>query len=586
MKPADKIKRLFKKAVVNTHATPDDAVFAAIRTAYVHNLKTRSVPQRPALWRIIMKSHLTKFTVAGAAIAICVLLLLPEAYALDDSIKAHNSIRWLRVIHNDTFSERKILLGCDQQGRITRMRFEMDEGDGLMGPLTIVQKAGRSEAWLSKHNLHVVGYGSASNAMVSYNILELDPKFLLRRLTEQRARGEVIVDINEPKEKGEPIVVTVTYPKGSRSENWEKVFYVDKATNLVRRIEKFERSNSEKPYKEILEFSDYNVEIDPSMFTLDGDVSPDAKVVDMSGVRIGMFQGDMTDEEVVTKITEEFFGAVIDEDFDRAGQLYLGAPGSLIENAFDDVDALRILSVGEPHVPSNPDSNMMRSSCKVLAEVWGDYYEIDAEAVNVIRVAEDPNRWLMCGMAVRSGLAFGTMKVSPDDAGLGAVTYEGLGPFKLMKKWLILEPIQIEVQGETDPSEETQKNAFAEDHINITQYAPKVTIGTKDHAWSVLECEYGAVDLSQPYEGSFQATYAWAQVHMSEEKQGILGVGSSDSVKVWLNGELVHENWTSRGLEIDDDRVAVTFKRGMNQLVLKIQNRGGRWGFCCQLRGD
>jgi hypothetical protein len=73
---------------------------------------------------------------------------------------------------------------------------------------------------------------------------------------------------------------------------------------------------------------------------------------------------------------------------------------------------------------------------------------------------------------------------------------------------------------------------------------------------------------------------------MSEEKQGILGVGSSDSVKVWLNGELVHENWTSRGLEIDDDRVAVTFKRGMNQLVLKIQNRGGRWGFCCQLRGD
>jgi len=229
---------------------------------------------------------------------------------------------------------------------------------------------------------------------------------------------------------------------------------------------------------------------------------------------------------------------------------------------------------------------MMRNSCKVLAEVWGDYYEIDAEAVNVIRVAEDPNRWLMCGMAVRSGLAFGTMKVSPDDAGLGAVTYEGLGPFKLMKKWLILEPIQIEGRGETDPSEEIQKNAFAEDHINVTQYAPNVTIGEKDHAWSVLECEYGAVDLSQPYEGSYQITYAWAQVDMPEEKKGILGIGSNGSVKVWLNGELVHENWTSRGLEIDDDRVAVTFKRGMNQLVLKIQNRGGRWGFCCQLRGD
>jgi hypothetical protein len=585
MKPADKIKRLFKKAVVNTHARPDDAVFAAIRTAYEHNLKTTSIPQSPTLWRIIMKSHLTKFTVAAAAIAICVLLFLPGAYALVDSIEAHNSIRWLRIIHTAFYSEtaseqREVLLGCDEQGRITSMRFKLDGDDGLMGPLIVVQKSGRSEAWLSKHNLHVVGYGNASNAMFSYNVYELDPKFLLRKLTEQRTRGEAIVDINEPEGKDDPIVVTVTYPKGNRSENWEKVIYVDKATNLVRRIEKFERSNPEESYRETLEFSDYNIEIDPAMFTLDGDVSPDAKVVDMSGVLIGMMQGDMTDEEVVTKITKEFFEAVIAEDFDRAGQLYLGAPGSLIENAFDDVDALRILSLGEPHVNSNPDSNMMRSSCRVLAEVWGDYYEIDAEAVNVIRVA------LMCGMAVRSGLAFGTMKVSPDDADLGAVTYEGLGPFKLMKEWLILEPIQIEGQGGTDPSEEMQKNAFAEDHINITQYAPKVTIGTKDHTWSVLECEYGAVDLSQPYEGSYQATYAWAQVDMPEEKQGILGIGSNGSVKVWLNGELVHENWTSRGLEIDDDRVAVTFKRGMNQLVLKIQNRGGRWGFCCQLRGD
>jgi hypothetical protein len=336
-----------------------------------------------------MKSHLTKFTVAGAAIAICALLLLPEAYALDDSIEAHNSIRWLRIIHTAVYSEtaseqREVLLGCDEQGRITRMRFKIGGNDGLMGPLTVAQKSERSEAWLSKHNLHVVGYGNASNAMFSYDVYELDPKFLLRKLTEQRTRGEAIVDINEPEGKDDPIVVTVTYPKGSRSENWEKVIYVDRATNLVRRIEKFERSNPEKSYRETLEFSDYNVEIDPSMFTLDGDVSPDAKVVDMSGVRIGMFQGDMTDEEVVTKITKEFFGAVIAEDFDRAGQLYLGAPGSLIEHAFDDVNAIRILSVGEPHVPSNPDSNMMRSSCKVLAEVWGDYYEIDAEAVNVI----------------------------------------------------------------------------------------------------------------------------------------------------------------------------------------------------------
>jgi hypothetical protein len=62
-----------------------------------------------------------------------------------------------------------------------------------------------------------------------------------------------------------------------------------------------------------------------------------------------------------------------------------------------------------------------------------------------------------------------------------------------------------------------------------------------------------------------------------------LGIGSDDGVKVWLNGELVHENWLHRGVVSDNDRVPVNFKKGKNQLVLKIQNALGPWGFCCRL---
>ena len=78
-------------------------------------------------------------------------------------------------------------------------------------------------------------------------------------------------------------------------------------------------------------------------------------------------------------------------------------------------------------------------------------------------------------------------------------------------------------------------------------------------------------------------TYAWAQIEMSEEKQAVLGIGSDDGVKIWLNGELVHQNWVTRGVIVDNDHIPVTFKKGMNQLVLKIQNQGGPWGFCCRL---
>jgi hypothetical protein len=53
----------------------------------------------------------------------------------------------------------------------------------------------------------------------------------------------------------------------------------------------------------------------------------------------------------------------------------------------------------------------------------------------------------------------------------------------------------------------------------------------------------------------------------------------------WLNGRLVHEHWEEhgRGAMPDNDRVPVTFMKGRNQLVLKIQNAGGPWGFACRL---
>jgi hypothetical protein len=70
---------------------------------------------------------------------------------------------------------------------------------------------------------------------------------------------------------------------------------------------------------------------------------------------------------------------------------------------------------------------------------------------------------------------------------------------------------------------------------------------------------------------------------MPGQTDGVLGIGSDDGVKVWLNRQLVHENWTTRGAEPDSDRVPVTFRKGRNQLVLKIQNAGGPWGFACRL---
>ncbi|MFC1795412.1 hypothetical protein ACFL3Q_17725 [Planctomycetota bacterium] len=91
------------------------------------------------------------------------------------------------------------------------------------------------------------------------------------------------------------------------------------------------------------------------------------------------------------------------------------------------------------------------------------------------------------------------------------------------------------------------------------------------------------MDLTQVYDDWFVVAYAWAQIDMPEETHGVLGIGSDDSVKVWLNGKLIHKNLVTRGVIADSDRVPVTFKKGKNQLVLKILNTGGPWGFACRL---
>jgi hypothetical protein len=172
---------------------------------------------------------------------------------------------------------------------------------------------------------------------------------------------------------------------------------------------------------------------------------------------------------------------------------------------------------------------------------------------------------------------------------LNAATYKGLQPGKFMTRWLLLGPIPIkgepgEPGGEFQwPDDDHQKRAFAADSLDVKRFTPKVTIDNTDYEWASLSSEYGIVDLTDPFPDMYVIAYAWAQIQMAEETNGFLGIGSDDGVKIWLNGELVHENWVVRGAFFDSDRVPVTFKKGKNQLVLKIQNGGGPWGFSCRL---
>jgi hypothetical protein len=593
MSSADQIKRFIKDVKIHTDPDGNRKVLNELLDE-LDGAKTAAPVRRLSIWRTIMKSRITKL--AAAAVIMVVLLSvtifdngISAAYAIEQTIEAYNSIRWLHIEESETvFQEtrtKEIWLGCDDQGNVTRMRLQSDNVGDPVGSLIIAGYSNYSEVWLAKHNLRLVGYGDPS-VLLGYDVSELDPKFLFERLFEQEKRSEAIVKVDEPMEKAEPIVVTVTYPLGSRSEKWKKVFYIEEDSKLVTRIDKFEWRSQGFEHVKTLEFSDYSQPIDQDMFTLDNDVPADAQMVDMSEIEVGLPQDDMTEQEVAEKVTTRFFEAAINKDFTRAGQLYLGAPDFMIEQAFMGANVHKIISVGPGHRDPDPDSNAIHCSCKVLGEIGEQYYELNAWMVRVIRIDKDTNRWLICGIATSARPAPGIITLSRDGADLSAVTYNGLGPNEFMQRWLILDPIRIEERRyihAVKPSEKIQKDEFDINQVDVSNFQAKVDVSGQDHEWLVLENKYGIIDLTDEFGEESLITYAWAQIDMPEERHGILGIGSDDGVKVWLNGELVHENWTMRGVGIDNDRVGVTFKKGMNQLVLKIQNTGGPWGFCCRL---
>jgi hypothetical protein len=180
--------------------------------------------------------------------------------------------------------------------------------------------------------------------------------------------------------------------------------------------------------------------------------------------------------------------------------------------------------------------------------------------------------------------AAGGVTISKTKPDLSTATYENLKPGQFLRNWLFLGPVDIPWKGSGYfPDEETSNKFFDTESLNLERFEPQVKIAGNDYEWAALHSEYGVIDLTAVFDKWFVVAYAWAQVEMPEQTNAVLGIGSDDCIKVWLNGKLVHEHRGGRGVVADSDHVPVTFNKGKNQLVLKILNYGGPWGFACRL---
>ncbi|HUG93968.1 MAG TPA: tetratricopeptide repeat protein [Planctomycetaceae bacterium] len=82
------------------------------------------------------------------------------------------------------------------------------------------------------------------------------------------------------------------------------------------------------------------------------------------------------------------------------------------------------------------------------------------------------------------------------------------------------------------------------------------------------------------------SAYALTFVDVPEEREAVLLVGSDDQVRVWLNGQLVHEYPRGRPAAPDQDLVPVTLAAGRNTILAKVVNVNRNHLLYCRVSSD
>ena len=170
--------------------------------------------------------------------------------------------------------------------------------------------------------------------------------------------------------------------------------------------------------------------------------------------------------------------------------------------------------------------------------------------------------------------------------------YMGMEPGAFMQQWLVLGPIPVFHGESTDKDIDTQKAVFEQEQLPVEEYdnvkeSKSVNISGKTYQWKYLDSQEDIADLDKQYNGvDYAIAYACADISMANPEKMLLGIGSDDGVKIWLNGELVHQKWAARAVNPDEDLVNLNMKKGNNRLIIKVQDMQQGWSFCCRRLGE
>jgi len=347
---------------------------------------------------------------AAAVLAVAIVLSislwdksLPSAYALDQTIEASHSVRYLEIRDFEKGREeaKQWWLEFDESGQVKNIRAAMPEWESPAdGARVIVWQEGKAKAWYKNRKTLLITKEKRLADETLKVVQLLDPKLALQRFSELEQRGLVTLEIEEPADKTEPIIVTSTNAPQLKDVGYQPdrtVLFIDQATKLLTKTEQYRLAqNGNFELLGWTEFQGYNQPIAPTLFALD-DVPADVMRIDLTTQEVGLEQGDLSDQEIAVKVVREFYEAVIARDYAQAGRLFGGIPAAGMEEMFKDLKIVRIVSIGEPKPHPTPGTGGFLVPCQLEIETNGVKSIYKPYGPGVRPVYNQPHRWNIHG---------------------------------------------------------------------------------------------------------------------------------------------------------------------------------------------
>jgi len=380
----------------------EDVVFNRIIRKRNETLKQADrINRQFRMWRRIMNSKITKYATAAVIILAVALLInfldksVTPAYAIEQTIEACHSVRCLHIqsFVSPDHEPGKTWVEFDEAGQVKNVRIDLPQwAGGGDGPKLIIWKENKAQVWMKKKKSIVTIKDKTVAAQMVKMAEQLDPKLAVERLQREKEQGKIKLEIVEPKDKAEPIVVTATSVDEDDSPFQRVVLFVDQATKLVISVELYKLQGEQYQKVITLEYYDYNQPIDPKMFTMD-DVPDNVMRVDQTTQEIGIAQGNLTDKEIAVKVVRQFYEALIAKDYAKAGRLFEGIPAEKIQEIFGAMNVVRIISLGEAVPHPTPGVGGFQVPCKIEVEKNGVKSIHEPYGPGVRPVHGQPDRW-------------------------------------------------------------------------------------------------------------------------------------------------------------------------------------------------